>query len=65
MRLALPASSGDPSAERWRLVSALLVWCVLTAAFATANFAAWQRVKPPSMGSVTMAHVREARAFSA
>lgn len=63
LKLALPDTPGDPSPVRWRVVTALLVWCVLTVVIAGSNYAIWQRVRPPRLGSVTMAHVREARAF--
>ena len=59
LKAALPNTAGDPTSERWRIVSALLLWCIALGGIAGANYGLWMRVRPPTMGSVTMAQVRE------
>lgn len=61
LRVVVHHTHGDPTAERWRVASALWVWMAVVIIVAAANFAAWAKVAPPTLGSVTMADVRQAR----
>ena len=63
LRVVVHHTHGDPSAERWRVVDALWFWMAVVIGVAAANYVAWAKVAPPTMGVVTMADVREAKAF--